>query len=214
VTAAAAPLRRNLTSTELAAHTDFERMQSTWESAVDAVLADLVPVFASQGEDITAQISVAAKADDLTALDSVTVDEQAAYEVLAPALLAAAQSAAQAQQKEAEDQGVTVPEWSLTADTVTAAAGRDLLDSVARVTARLMATSLVQSAVRTAAPVRPGYDTGPGHGRGSPAFGRSDRRAAPGRGRGRDDPGPGRGAKGRSRGRPSGQVFRQRGAGP
>jgi len=150
MTAAAAPLRRNLTSTELAAHTDFERMQSTWESAVDAVLKDLEPVFKAQGADIVGQVSVAAKADDLSALDSVTVDEQAAYEVLAPALLAAAKQAADAQQKEAEAQGVTVPDWSLSSDTVTAAAGRDLLDQVARVTARLMATSLVQSAVRTA----------------------------------------------------------------
>jgi 2'-5' RNA ligase len=150
LTAAAAPLRRNLTSTELAAHTDFERMQSTWESAVDAVLKDLEPVFKAQQADIVGQVSVAAKADDLAALDSVAVDEQAAYEVLAPALLKAAQQAAEAQQKEAEAQGVTVPDWSLTSDTVTAAAGRDLLDQVARVTARLMATSLVQSAVRTA----------------------------------------------------------------
>lgn len=150
VTAAAGPLRRNLTATELAAHTDFARMQDDWTAAVDAALKDLEPVFADQRTALVTQVSAAAHADDMEALDSVTVDEQAAYEVLRPHLLAAAQQAGKAQQKEAEDQGVTVPEWSLVSDAVTAAVGRDLLDSVARVTARLMATSLAQSAVRAA----------------------------------------------------------------
>lgn len=152
LTAAAGPLRRNLTSTELAAHTDFARMQTEWEQAVDAALKDLEPVFTAQREQITAQVSVAAKADDMAALDSLTVDDTAAYEALAPHLLALAQTAAEAQQAEAEAQGVTVPDWSLTAsaDALTAAVGRDLLDSIARVTAQIMSSSLVQSAVRKA----------------------------------------------------------------
>lgn len=152
LTSAAAPLRRNLTTTEMAAHTDFVRMQDTWQDTVDVILSDLEPVFAQQREEIVAQVSVAAKADDLDALDQVSVDEEAAYRVLFPYLVEAAQTAAEEQHAEAEAQGVTVPEWSLTAsgDSLTAAVGRDLLDSVARVTARLMSTSMVQSAVRTA----------------------------------------------------------------
>lgn len=152
LTAAAGPLRRNLSPVELAAHTDFERMQGTWQDTVDSVLKDLEPVFEAQRKDLVAQIGAAAKADDLTALDNVEVSEDDAYAVLRPALLAAAQAAAEAQQAEAESQGVKVPEWSLTAsaDSLTAAVGRDLLDSVARVTARLMSTSLASSAVRTA----------------------------------------------------------------
>lgn len=152
LTAAAGPLRRNLTAMELAAHTDFARMQDAWTDAVDAVLADLEPAFTAQRADIVAQVAAAAKADDLTALDAITVDEEDAYQVLLPHLVKAAQDAAEAQQAEAQAQGVTVPEWSITAsgDALTAAVGRDLLDSVARVTARLMATSLVQSATRTA----------------------------------------------------------------
>jgi hypothetical protein len=152
LTAAAAPLRRNLTDIELSARTDFARMQDAWTDTVDAVLSDLEPVFEAQREDIVAQVSVAAKADDLDALEQVTVDEDAVYEVLRPHLLAAAQAAAEAQQEEAEAQGVTVPEWSFSnpPEVLTAAVGRDLLDSVARVTAQLMSTSLVQSAVRTA----------------------------------------------------------------
>lgn len=153
LTAAAGPLRRNLTDTELSAHTDFVRMQTVWEDTVDAVIKDLEPVLADQRESITAQVGVAARADDLDALEQVTVDEEGIYQVLFPHLLEAAQTAGEAQQAEAEAQGVKVPEWSLTPspeDAVTAAVGRDLLDSVARVTARLMSTSLVQSAVRRA----------------------------------------------------------------
>lgn len=149
LTAAAAPLRRNLSAVELSAHTDFVRMQGAWEDTVDRVLADLEPVFAAQREEIVTQVSAAAQNDDLDALDRVTVSEDAVYQVLFPYLVEAAQAAGEAQEAEAEAQGVKVPEWSLTAS-LTAAIGRDLLDSVARVTARLMSTSLVQSAVRRA----------------------------------------------------------------
>lgn len=143
------PLRRNLSAVELSAGTDFVRMQTAWEETVDAVLSDLEPVFADQREQIVAQVSAAARTDDLDALDQVTVSEDAVYEVLFPHLIEAAQAAGEAQQAEAEAQGVTIPEWSLT-PSLTAAVGRDLLDSVARVTARVMSTSLVQSAVRRA----------------------------------------------------------------
>lgn len=149
VTAAAAPLRRNLTSVELSSRTDFVRMQDDWTEAVDAVLKALEPVRAQQMEQITAQVSVAANADDLDALERVTVDDEAVYQILFPALMEAAQLAGQEQQKEAEEQGVNVPEWSLTAS-LTASVGRDLLDSIARVTSRLMSSSLVQSAVNRA----------------------------------------------------------------
>lgn len=152
LTASADPLRRNLSAEELAAHTDFERMQGTWDDAVAAALKDLEPVFAAQRSDIVAQVGVAAKADDLDALDKITVSEDDVHAALLPHLVKAAQDAAEAQQKEAEAQGVTVPDWSLTAsaDALTAAVGRDLLDSIAQVTARLMSTSLIQSAVRAA----------------------------------------------------------------
>lgn len=152
LTAGADLLRRELTAVELSARTDFARMQGDWTDTVDEVLKALAPVRAEQIQQITAQVRSAAVADDLGALDTVTVDDEAVYQVLFPLLVDAAQAAGEAQQKEAEDQGVKVPEWSLAGspDAVTAAVGRDLLSSVARVTARLMSASLVQSAVRRA----------------------------------------------------------------
>lgn len=124
-------------------------MQDAWQDMVDQILSDLEPVFADQREQIVAQVSAAAQTDDLDALEQVTVSEDDVYQVLFPYLVEAAQAAGEAQEAEAEAQGVTVPGWYLTAS-LTAAVGRDLLDSVARVTARLMSTSLVQSAVRRA----------------------------------------------------------------
>ncbi len=152
LTAAAGPMRRNPTSVELTAHTDFSRMQADWEDTVDAALKDLEPSREQQIAQITAQVRQAALADDMDALDTLTVDEESAYEALFPHLLEAARSAAEAQQKEAEDQGVTVPEWSLSgsSDAVTAAIGRDLLASVSRATARLISGSLIQSAISRA----------------------------------------------------------------
>lgn len=153
LTAAAAPLRRNLTPVEVSAHTDFARMQDDWASAVDAVLKALAPVRQTQIEQVTAQVRVIAQADDMDALEDITADEEGTYAVLFPALMEAAQLAAEGQQQEAEAQGVNVPEWSLTASAggaLTASVGRDLLKSVARVTARILSSSLVQSAVRRA----------------------------------------------------------------
>lgn len=148
LTAAAPPLRRNPTPLEIRSRTDFVRIQSQWESAVDAVLADIQPLRAEQREQITAQVLVAAQTDDLDALNSITVSDEALSAVLLGHMTRAANNAGRAQQEEAEEQGVDVPEWSL--DNLTAAIGLDLLRSVARVTARVISTAFVQSAVRTA----------------------------------------------------------------
>jgi len=63
---------------------------------------------------------------------------------------AMARRAGEAQQREAEAQGVEVPEWSLDDEALTAAAVRDRLRQVARTTARVLGVGLVQSAVRQA----------------------------------------------------------------
>ncbi len=149
LTAAAPPLRRNPRPAELAAHTDFVRMQQDWESAVDAVLTDLQPIRDAQREQLSSQVAMAAELDDLDLLNSLSVDDEALYAVLIGHMTAAANEAGRAQQKEAEEQGVDVPDWTLSPG-VTAAVGLDLLRSVARVTARVMNTAFVQSAIRRA----------------------------------------------------------------
>lgn len=150
LTAAAGPLRRNPNTLELQSKADFVRMQDQWESAVDSALADIQPIRDEQREEITTQVQAAAELDDLDALNAITVDDSDIYTALLMHMTQAAIDAGFEQQREAEDQGVEIPEWSLTADNLTAAIGLDLLRSVARVTARIISTSFVQSGVRRA----------------------------------------------------------------
>lgn len=148
---AAGVFRRNPRPAEISSRTDFVRMQSEWESAVDAALADLVPIRDGQRADLVEQISLVAELDDVDALTDVQVSDEsvaATFSVLLGHMTRAAQDAAEEQQRAAEEQGVEVPEWSL--DNVTAAAGLGLLQSIASVTARVLSTSFVQSAVRRA----------------------------------------------------------------
>lgn len=148
LTAAAPPLRRNPNVLEIASRADFARIQSEWESAVDSALSDIQAIRDTQREQITSQVLAAAELDDLDALNSISVDDEDLYAVLLGHMTRAANQAGVEQQREAENQGVEIPEWSL--DNLTAAIGLDLLRSVARVTARVISTSFVQSGVRRA----------------------------------------------------------------
>jgi len=152
LTAAALPLRRDPSPLELRSRTDFVRMQSEWESAVDAVLNDIQPIRDAQREQISAQVLMAAETDDLDALNNVTVSDDDLFGVLFGHMVRAANDAGIAQQAEAEEQGVAVPDWNLgtSASALTAAAGEELLRSIARVTARIINTSFVQSGIRRA----------------------------------------------------------------
>lgn len=148
LTAAAPPLRRNPTPLELRARTDFARMQSEWESAVDAVWGEIQPIREAQRAQLVESVRMAAELDDLDMLTSITLDDEGVYTALLQHMTRAANEAGQAQQEEAENQGVEVGDWNL--DNMTAAAGLDLLRSVARVSARVINSSFVQSAVRRA----------------------------------------------------------------
>jgi 2'-5' RNA ligase len=147
VTAAAGPLRRQPRPDER--FTDFTRMQGDWESAVDAVMADLEPLRQQQIETLTGEVQAAAELGDLDLLNALALDAAPVEAVLIDHMVRAAQQAGEAQQKEAEEQGVAVPDWEL-GGAVTAAVGLDLLRSIAGVTARILNSSLVQSAVRRA----------------------------------------------------------------
>lgn len=148
LTAAAPPLRRNATDLEIKSKADFARMQSEWESLVDETLEDIQGIRQQQTDQIVDQVNSAAQLDDLDALNQITVSDEDLYLTLLGHMVLAANEAGQQQQREAEEQGVEVPEWSL--DNLTAAVGIDLLRSIARVTSRVISTSFVQSAVRKA----------------------------------------------------------------
>jgi hypothetical protein len=150
VTAAAGPLRRQPTELELASRVDFAEMDKAWHEAVDATVEAWADIQTAQREQITAAVQAAAEADDLSRLDSLTVDSSDGARLLIARMIGYAREAGEAQQAEAEAQGVSVPEWSLDDEALTAAAIRDRLRQIGRTAARVLGVGLVQSAVRQA----------------------------------------------------------------
>ncbi|WP_460071079.1 hypothetical protein [Streptomyces sp. YKOK-I1] len=150
VTAAAGPLRRQPTELELASRADFADMNDAWHKAVNGVLEDWASIQDAQREQITAAVKTAVDSGNLDQLNTLTVSTKDAEKLLTSRMQAYAQQAGQAQQREAEAQGVDVPEWSLDDEALTAAAIRDRLRQVAATTARYLGVGLVQSAIRRA----------------------------------------------------------------
>ena len=150
VTAAAGPLRRQPTELELASRVDFAEMDRAWHDAVDATVEAWAGVQTAQRAEITAAVQAAAEADDLDRLDAFTPDTGDAERLLIARMIAYARQAGEQQQAEAEAQGVTVPEWSLDDEAITAAAIRDRLRQMGRAAARVLSVGLVQSARRQA----------------------------------------------------------------
>lgn len=150
VTAAAGPLRRQPTELELASHVDFAAMDKAWHEAVNATVGAWTDIQEAQRKQITAAVQAAAEADNLDRLDEFTVDTDDGAKLLIARMISYAREAGEQQQAEAEAQGVTVPEWSLDDEALTAAAIRDWLRQVGRTAARVLGTGLVQSAVRQA----------------------------------------------------------------
>lgn len=148
--AADGSLRRQPTELEVASRCDFAEMDKAWHDAVDGVVEAWTDIQAAQRKQITAAVKAAVEADDLDRLDKLTVDTGDGSSLLYKRMRAYAEQAGREQQREAEAQGVTIPDWSLDDEAVTAAAIRDRLRQVAATTARLLGAGLVQSAVRQA----------------------------------------------------------------
>ena len=132
-------------------HCDFAEHNRQWESAVTAATSRMISVYAGWRTWIAEQIRAGADTPEEWAALALGPDQgvDQAAEVLTDAMLDLARRAGQSLQREAERQGITVPEWSLPEDAVTAAVGgRRLLSAVGRMTADLMATSVVQAAKR------------------------------------------------------------------
>ena len=148
--AASGPLRRQPTELELASRVDFAEMDRAWHDAVNATVEAWADVQTAQREEITAAVQAAAEADDLDRLDAFTPDTGDAERLLIARMIAYARQAGEQQQAEAEAQGVTIPEWSLDDEAITAAAIRDRLRQMGRTAARVLSVGLVQSARRQA----------------------------------------------------------------
>lgn len=146
---ASGQLRRKLTELEVASKCDFAMIDKQWDDAVGSALHDYVIAEAEQRAELREQIAKAVDTDNLASLDRLHVDTDHMASLLADHMRRYAIKAGQEMQREAEHQGVKVPEWGLSTP-VTASSAADVITSVARVTARALGLSLVQSAGRRA----------------------------------------------------------------
>lgn len=128
---------------------DFAEHNRQWEGAVSSTGNRLGLVMNEWRRSLREQI--ASGLDTPEELAGLRLDPEPAVGVLDEAMVSLAQRAGDALQREAQKQGVEIPEWSLPDDTVTAAiGGRRLLRSVAETIAGLLSGNLVQSARRLA----------------------------------------------------------------
>ncbi len=144
------PARRAMTDLEAASRCDFAAMDDAWHAAVDGLVEAWAPITEAQRAVIKTAVQEAVDAGDIDRLNALEVPTTDAANLLFGRMQAYAQAAGAAQQREAEQQGVDVPPWSLDDEALTAAAIRDRLRQVASTTARLLGVGLVQSAVRRA----------------------------------------------------------------
>lgn len=142
---ASAVLRRKVRDFE--AGVDFEIFQSQWEKAVDTTAARLEEIMDKWRSSIRSQVTTALEDDQPDRLASISVNTLDARVLVEKQMIELATLAGGQAQKEAEDQGIEIPEWDLSALTA-ALAGRSLLKSVARMTADALSGSVITSAKR------------------------------------------------------------------
>jgi hypothetical protein len=148
---AAGPLRRNVTPGEQASGVDFALMDRTWETAVSGTVDALAHELYSWRYALREQVLKAFADGDPGELGSLDLDTSVATKLLTERMTGLAEKAGQQMQREAESQGVTVPDWSLDEEVLTAALpGTSLIRSVAGVTASNLASRLISSAKRKA----------------------------------------------------------------
>jgi hypothetical protein len=148
MTAAGVP-RRKLSDFEVASRADFAMIDKQWDDAVGAALTDYTRTEADQRAQLREQITKAVDTDNLDSLDSLHVDTDHMTSLLVDHMTRLAVTAGKEMQREAEHQGITVPDWDLNEELTASTAG-DVIRSVARVTARSLGLGLVQSAGRRA----------------------------------------------------------------
>jgi hypothetical protein len=146
---AGADFRRNPTDLEVASRADFAMIDKQWKDAVGSTLSDYARAESDQRAQLREQITAAIDADDLASLDALHVDTDHMADLLADHMRRLALTAGKEMQREAEHQGIEVPEWDLD-EALTASAVIDVLRGVAKVTARALGLGLVQSAGRRA----------------------------------------------------------------
>lgn len=147
---AAGLLRRNITPLEQASGVDFALMDRTWETAVSGATDALAHAMYQWRYTLREQVHQAFLDGNPGELDGLHLDTGAVTDLLDERMRALAQAAGEQMQREAESQGVDVPDWSLDEAQTAALSGLGLIRSSAGVTASGLASRLVQAAKRSA----------------------------------------------------------------
>jgi hypothetical protein len=145
VTASAAGgLRRRPTEAETASRVDFAAQDAQWDAAVSSLTGAWGAVLSAQRAELRTQVTAAVDSGKLSRLSRLTVNTDQAVTVLTEHMTRFAQQSAERQQREAEAQGVDVPDWDLGKALTAAATGSATarIDSIARVTAQRMGARL------------------------------------------------------------------------
>jgi hypothetical protein len=138
---------RDLNDIERRATTDFTAIQTSWQDALDELLAEWPDISATQRDELTAQIQSAVDDDRTDDLAVLVVGTGAAATALAARMSAVATAARDEQVAEAARQGIAVEapvidEKALTdlAATVTAVMGASTASAAGRTAAQLLGT--------------------------------------------------------------------------
>lgn len=149
---ATAQSRRQLTTVEAASSVDPDRIDQQWSSQLDYLIRNWSTISRAQRMELTEQVQAAVTDDKIDALAELAVDSADAAVMLADAMVAMADDAADEMKREAKDQGVTVTGEEI---------DEDRLMETAAAVAALISTSYATSAGREALRIwAPGVSTG------------------------------------------------------
>lgn len=143
-------MRRKLTDTEVSCKADFALIDQQWKSAVSQTMARWSSISHVQRAQIREQVKTAVDAGKLDQLAEMDVDTEEAADLIAEQMTSYAEQAGRQMQREAEQQGVTVPEWSVTASALVAGARIDRIKAFARMVAHALGRRMTTSASRRA----------------------------------------------------------------
>lgn len=148
---------RNLKPHEITATVDPEKLDSQWSSVLDNLVRNWASISRSQREQITDQIAAAIDDNKIDQLAALAVDSSDAAQMLTDALETMALTAADEAAREAERQGVSVPDVEIDPDYLSS-----ISTAVAAILASTYANAAGREALRIATPGRSGAEIADG----------------------------------------------------
>jgi hypothetical protein len=148
---------RDLKPHEITATVDPAKLDSQWSTALESLVRNWTAISKAQREQITDQIAAAIDDNAIDRLAALAVDSSDAAQMLTDALETMATNAADEAAREAERQGVSVPEIDPDPGNLP-----DIASAVAAILASTYANAAGREAIRISTPGRTGADVADG----------------------------------------------------